>query len=136
MNTEHETRNIEGKQIARRFDLEERFVAFAVRVLAVVEALPATIAGQTVAKQLVRSGTAPAANYAEAQSAESRRDFVHKLKIALKELRETRVWLLIIQRKPLIEPADKLTALVGEANELIAILAVSIKTARNNDAQS
>ncbi len=70
-------------------DLEDRLVDFAVRIIGVVEALPSSKAGNHVAGQLTRSGTAPAPNYGEAQSAESRKDFIHKLKIALKELRET-----------------------------------------------
>jgi four helix bundle protein len=97
-----------------KFDLEERLIDFAVRVIAVVEALPATRAGNHVANQLVRCGTSPAPNYAEAQGAESRNDFIHKLKVCLKELRETRVWLLIIQRKPLIKPSEKLMPLIAE----------------------
>ena len=83
-------------------DLEGRLIDFAVRVISVVEALPDSKAGNHVARQLVRSGTSPAANYGEAQSAESRRDFGHKMKIALKELRETLIWLKIIERKPLV----------------------------------
>ncbi len=77
-------------------ELEDRLIDFAVRVIAVVEALPDSKAGKHVAGQLVRSGTSPAPNYGEAQSAESRRDFIHKMKVALKELRETLVWLKVI----------------------------------------
>jgi four helix bundle protein len=77
-----------------RFDLQERLVDFAVRVMTVAEELPNERAGQHVASQLIRSGTSPAANYGEAQSAESRKDFIHKMKVSLKELRETHVWLL------------------------------------------
>ncbi len=80
----------------RNYDLQERLIEFAVRVLNVVESLPNSRAGNHVAGQLIRSGTSPAANYGEAQSAESRKDFIHKMKVALKELRETLVWLLII----------------------------------------
>ena len=83
----------------REFDLQDRLIDFAVRIISVVEALPNTRVGNHIASQLVRSGTSPAPNYGEAQSAESRRDFVHKMKVALKELRETQVWLLIIERK-------------------------------------
>ncbi len=83
-------------------DLEDRLVDFAVRIINVVEALPSSKAGNHVAGQLIRSGTAPAPNYGEAQSAESRKDFIHKMKIALKELRETLIWLKIIERKTLV----------------------------------
>jgi four helix bundle protein len=114
------------------FDLEERLIAFMVRVIGVVEALPNTRAGNHVAGQLVRCGSSPAPNYAEARGAESRSDFIHKMKVCLKELRETRVWLLAIQRKPLIEPPAKLDPLVAECNELIAIFVSSIATAVKN----
>jgi len=115
------------------FDLQDRLIDFAVRVLKVAEALPDTRTGNHIAGQLIRSGTSPAPNYGEAQSAESRKDFVHKMKISLKELRETHVWLLMIQRKPLVEPADKLDPIIFECNELIAIFVTSIKTAKSNN---
>ncbi len=114
------------------FDLQDRIIDFAVRVMNLVEALPANRIGNHVAGQLLRSGTSPAPNYGEAQSAESRKDFVHKMKIALKELRETQVWLLMIQRKPLIEPPGKLKPIIDECSELIAIFVASVKTAEKN----
>ena len=107
-------------------------MAFAVRVIDVVEALPSTRAGNHVAGQLVRCGMSPAPNYAEAQSAESRNDFIHKLKICLQELRESRVWLLIIQRRPLIEPPQRLDPLLRECPELISIFVGGINTAQKN----
>jgi four helix bundle protein len=116
----------------RSFDLQDRLIDFVVRVLNVVESLPNTKAGNHIAGQLVRSGSSPAPNYGEAQSAESRKDFVHKMKIALKELRETYVWLLVVQRKPLIAPAEKLDPIIQENNELIAIFVASITTAQEN----
>jgi four helix bundle protein len=82
--------------------------------------------------QMLKSGTSPAANYGEAQGAESRNDFIHKLKIALKELRETEVWLKISFRSELIQPAEKLKPLLDETDELIAILVKCIKTAKKN----
>ncbi len=94
----------------------------------VVEALPRTRVGHHIAGQLLRCGTAPASNYGEAQSAESRSDFIHKMKIALKELRETRVWLLIAQRTTLVKP-QKLSAILQECNELTSIFVASIRTA-------
>jgi len=114
------------------YDLQDRVIDFAVRVISVVEALPSDRIGNHVAGQLLRSGTSPAPNYGEAQSAESRKDFVHKLKIALKELRETHVWLLMIQRKPLIEPPDKLAPIIRECNELISIFVASVRTTEKN----
>jgi four helix bundle protein len=109
--------------------LEDRLVDFAVRIIAVVDALPATRTGRHIADQLVRAGTAAAPNYGEAQSAESKRDFIHKMKIALKELRETMVWLKIIQRAALCAP-DRLVPLTQECNELIAIFVASTLTAQ------
>ena len=76
----------------------------------------------------MRSGTSPAPNYGEAQSAESRKDFVHKMKVALKELRETLIWLRIIERKQLCSP-ERLPDIITECNELIAIFVKSVKTA-------
>ena len=111
-------------------DLEDRLIHFAVRVVHVVQALPESKVGNHIARQLVRSGTSPAPNYGEAQSAESRRDFLHKMKIALKELRETFIWLKIIERRPLCEP-NKMTEIVRECDELIAIFVKSVKTAQD-----
>lgn len=113
------------------FDLEDRLVDFAVRCLTVSKSLPDTKAGSHICGQLVRSGTSPAPNYGEAQSAESRADFIHKLKISLKELRETRIWLKIIIRAGMISES-KLKGLIEETNELISIFVKSVETARKN----
>jgi four helix bundle protein len=115
-------------------DLEDRLINFAVRVLNVTESLPNNKAGSHIAGQLVRSGTSPAPNYGEAQSAESRRDFVHKMKICLKELRETQIWLRIIERKPMCE-ANRLAGIIKECDELIAIFVSSVKTAEEKEKQ-
>jgi len=116
----------------RRFDLENRLIDFAARVMDVVDSLPSAPAGKHIAGQLMRSGTAPAANYAEAQGAESRADFIHKMRLALKELRETNVWLRLVKTKSLITPADRLVPLLQECNELIAIFMASVGTAIRN----
>ena len=113
-------------------DLEERLIDFAVRIINVVDALPNTKVGNHVAGQLLRSGTSPAPNYGEAQSAESRKDFVHKMKVALKELRETLIWLRIIERKELCDP-KKLANITGECDELIVIFVTSIRTAESRE---
>jgi four helix bundle protein len=113
----------------RLFDLEDRLIAFAVSIIRVAEALPKIPVGNHIRGQLARSGTSPAPNYGEAQSAESRGDFVHKLKIVLKELRETRVWLLMIMRAELIKPVSTLDPLLHETDELISIFVASVKTA-------
>jgi four helix bundle protein len=117
---------------AGEFDLQDRLVDYAVRIINLCEALPNSKTGKHVCSQILRSGTAAAPNHGEAQSAESRADFVHKLKIALKELRETETWLKIIAKAKLIKPADKLVPLQLETNELISILYRSIETARKN----
>jgi len=116
----------------RGFDLEERLLDFAVRVIRTAESLPKTKVGTHMAGQLIRCGTSPAAIYGEAQSAESRSDFIHKMKVSLKELRETRVWLLMIVKANLIKPALKLQPLIEENNELISIFVTSIRTAEKN----
>ena len=114
----------------RQFDLEDRLIDFAVRITYVVEALPETKTAKHIAGQLVRSGTSPAPNYGEAQSAESRRDFIHKMKIALKELRETLIWLKIIERKQICPP-ERMAEIIRECNELISIFVKSIQTAES-----
>lgn len=92
---------------SRIFDLEERLIDFAVRIIRTVESLTKTKVGNHVAGQLIRCGTSLAHNYGEAQSAESRADFIHKMKVCLKELRETRVWLIMIVRANLIKAGIK-----------------------------
>jgi len=108
---------------SRVFDLEDRLIDFAVRIIRVAESLPKTRIGSHIAGQLTRCGTSPAPNYGEAQSAESRADFIHKMKVCLKELRETRIWLLLIVRA-------KLGPLIDENNELISIFVSSVRTAK------
>ena len=114
------------------FDLEDRLIDFAVRIIRTAESLPKSKVGKHIAGQLIRSGTSPAPNYGEAQSAESRSDFIHKMKISLKELRETRIWLLMIIRADLIKPASKLKGLIDENDQLISIFVKSVTTAKQN----
>ncbi|MCP5536433.1 MAG: four helix bundle protein [Akkermansiaceae bacterium] len=111
-------------------DLEDRLIDFSIRVIKVIESLPNSKAGNHISGQLLRSGTSPAPNYGEAQSAESRKDFIHKMKISLKELRESLIWLKIIERKPLCNPS-KLTKIMQECDELISIFVTSVKTAEH-----
>jgi len=108
--------------------MEDRLIDFASRVIDVVEALPPTPAGKHIGGQMLRSGTSPALNYGEAQVAESRSDFIHKMKICLKELRETLVYLKIIEKRNWF-PEGKLDSLMIENNELVAIFIASTKTA-------
>jgi four helix bundle protein len=113
-----------------RYDLEERLLEFSARIVRLAEALPRTPAGKHVGGQVLRSGTAPMAHHGEAQAAESQRDFVHKMKIALKELRETHRWLKLIQRVPLLDKTELLNPLLNENDELIRIFVASLKTAQ------
>ena len=117
----------------RKFDLEDRLIDFAIRISDVAESLPNTALGNNIKGQIIRSGTSPALNYGEAQSAESTNDFVHKIKIVLKELRETFVCLKIIKRKPLITPESKISPIFEENNELISIFVKSVETAKKNN---
>ena len=115
-----------------KYDLEERLISFAVLVMDVVESLPRTRAGNHMAGQLIRSGTSPALNYGEVQSAESRNDFIHKVKVVLKELRETKIGLAIIERKRLSRTPRHVGQCEGECEQLIAIFAKSVQTAEAN----
>jgi four helix bundle protein len=114
----------------RMFDLEDRLIEFGVRIIRLAEALPKTRAGNHIAGQIIRSGTSPAPNYGEAQSAESRSDFIHKMQVCLKELRETRVWLLLTAKANLVKSASQLDSLIDENNQLISIFVAGVKTAR------
>jgi len=113
----------------RTYDLEERLLEYSVRIVKIVGKLPNTRTIGHVAGQLLRSGTSPYPNHGEAQAAESPKDFVHKLRISLKELRETQRWLRIIQRVPLIEKSELLHDILEEKEQLIKIFVTSIKTA-------
>jgi len=123
---------MEAAQMNAKYDLEERLLDFTCGVIDVVESLVRTRAGNHIGGQLIKSGTSPAGNYAEAQSAESRADFVHKLKIVLKELRESRVWLIVIQRKKPSRTPARTAEVLSECEELIRIFHKSIATAERN----
>jgi len=114
-------------------DLSDRLIDFAVRVGKVVDALPSTRMGRHIAGQLIRSGTSPAPNYAEACGAQSPNDFSHKLAIALKELRETRCWIQLIMRAELLK-VSRMQKLLGECEQLCAIIAKSIVTVKTKKA--
>lgn len=115
----------------RKYDLEDRLVEFAGKVIDVVNKLPKELAAKHLGGQLVRSGTAPALNYAEAVGAESKADFIHKKGIVLKELRESRVCLRIIRRQKYLED-NMLDAVLDECAQLVFIVSKSVKTAKNN----
>lgn len=107
--------------------LEERLIDFAVRIIKLSAALPSSPAGCHMANQILRSGTSPAANYGEARGAESRADFTHKLRIVIKELNETKIWLTVIERSELI-PGKKINPLVEECRELSRIIQATLKS--------
>jgi len=112
-------------------DIEERLLEFAVRVGKAIDAHPDTRLGRHIAGQLVRSGTSPAPNYAEACAAESKKDFIHKLAIVLKELRESSVWIRLIVKSELI-PEQRLELLRDECDQLCKIIAKSLVTAKSS----
>ena len=126
-----ETQN-ELRIMERKFDLDERLINFASAVIDIAEALPKTIAGNHLAGQLIRSGTSPCLQYGEAQSAESRADFIHKMKVSAKELRETHNCLRLIRRKNWYTE-NVLVKWIDENNQLISIFVKSIETAQNNN---
>jgi len=115
-----------------KFDLENRLINFSVLVVQITREMPNDYAGNHFAKQLLRSGTSVSLNYGEAQSGESRRDFIHKMKVVLKELRETLICLKIIERTMAFEDSSKLVEAKNENNELISIFVKSVETAQKN----
>ena len=110
------------------YDLEARLLEYSARIIRLVEKLPNTRAANHLAGQLLRSGTSALPNHGEAQAAESTNDFIHKLKVCLKELRESYRWLRLVQTVPLLPP-ERVTPLVQETDELIRIFVTSISTA-------
>lgn len=121
---------------SKRYDINERLIEFAVNVIAICESVNSSRAGSHMVGQLLRSGTSPALNYGEAQSAESRSDFIHKLKIAVKELRESYNSLRIMEKANLASNNVLLQSTLTECNELISILVKSIETAKKNKEKS
>jgi four helix bundle protein len=115
-------------------ELEERLIEFAVRIVNLSARLPRTPAGKHIAGQILRSGTSPAPNYGEARGAESSADFVHKLRIVLKELNETSIWLKVIQRSQLLS-SELLTDIMNENSELCRIFTASLKTTRTRQSK-
>lgn len=115
--------------MAKGDDIQERLIGFAVRIVKLCDSLPSSYVGRHFAYQLLRSGTAPAVHYAEARGAESDNDFIHKLKICLKELNESSTWLQIMTRSEIFSEA-KMQDISQECSELARIINASIKTAQ------
>ncbi len=111
--------------------LSERIFDFVVKVVKLVDSLPKTISGRHVAGQLISAGTSSGANYEEACGAETRSDFIHKMSIVLKELRETRFWLRLILKTEMAAPGTT-EPLIGESGQLCSIVGKSIVTAKTN----
>lgn len=109
--------------------LEERLLDYSARVIKLVDALPKTLVGRRIADQLLRSAMSARANYEEAQGAESKEDFTHKLQIALKELRESGYWLRLLVRSGKV-PAQKMNPLIDESDQLRAMLSKAVATAK------
>ena len=114
-----------------RQDLSNRFVQYSVRIIRVGTALPKTEEGLHIRRQMLRSGTSAGADYEEARGGESRRDFIHKMQIVLKELCETHYWLRVIEAAALI-PSRRLSEMLQKSDELISIVVKSLVTARGN----
>ena len=110
-------------------DLEKRLISFAAAIVRLSSTLPRTPQGRHICGQILRSGTSAAANYGEARGAESRADFIHKLKVVFKELNETTIWLEVIAESSLLS-AETIVGIIAENRELCRIIAASIKTAR------
>jgi four helix bundle protein len=119
----------------KTFNLEERVIDYAVSIIKLVDKLPKSYAGQHLGAQLLRSGTSPSLHYGEAKAAESKNDFVHKMKVCLKELRETFICLKIIRKSDLIKDEVFLSEVINETNELISIFVKSIDTATKSQSK-
>src|SRR6266480_5626992 len=128
-----ETGGAKTSRQMRADELEERLVDFAVRIVKLSAGLPKTPAGKHIAGQILRAGTSPAPNYGEARGAESHADFVHKLRVVLKELNETSIWLRIIERSQILRK-ELLTDISGESRELCRIFTASLKTGSSGSA--
>jgi four helix bundle protein len=116
------------KKNGAKFNLEDRLLEFTARLIKLIDALPTSRAGNHIAGQLLRCGTSPFANHGEVQAAESRKDFIHKLGVCFKELKEIKRWLRLIGRVELI-PLQRLRPLLIETEELLRIFSASIRTA-------
>ncbi len=118
--------------MTRASELEDRLVRFGTNICRCINRLPRSKIGAHIESQLLRSATSPAANYAEAQAGESHRDFAHKLKLCLKELRESLVWLKLIEELHLLRD-DRFQRTLMEADELVALFVVSVRTAERRE---
>lgn len=117
-------------------DLEDRVINFAVSIINIIEDLKNNYADNYYGNQLIRSSGSPALNYGEARSAESHKDFVHKMGICLKEFRESYNCLKIINRAQLYSgSSEKMNKVLDKNNQLISIFVASIKTSKSNNSK-
>jgi four helix bundle protein len=148
-NAERQTSNIEWKRSPLRvnegnseygaptkikYDLEDRLLDFAMAVVELTDDLANTRAGDHIAGQLLRCGTSPYGHHGEVESAESGKDFIHNLKVCLKELRETRRWLRLVSRLKKMNQVPRLVPCLAEVEELIRIFVASVRTAERRNA--
>ncbi len=116
----------------KKYDLDDRLIDFAVSIIEFVERLPNTKSANHLGGQLLRSGTSPSLNYGEAKGGESKKDFIHKMKVSLKELRESYNCLRILHRAKIYDDEELAIYLINECNELISIFVKSVVTATKN----
>jgi four helix bundle protein len=135
MNAQHSTLYAQGSSASRAYDLEDRLLEYAVCIIPVAESTKRSAAGLHLADQLLRSGTSPYGNHGEAEGAEWPDDFIHKLRVCFKELRESRRWLKLIRRAELIDKPELLAGLIDESDELVRIFARSIETATKEEGE-
>ena len=114
-----------------RFNLEDRLLEFSARIIRLVDALPNTRTANHVGGQILRSGTSPYGNHGEVEAADSRKDFVHKLRVSLKELKETKRWRCLIKKSEMV-PEKNMLPILEETEELIRIVLASVRTAEKN----
>jgi four helix bundle protein len=132
-NAQRSTSNAQ-RQTKDRFDLEERLLEYSARIIRLVDSLPNTCAANHVAGQLLRSGTSPYGNHGEVEAAESRKDFIHKLKICLKELKETRRWLQLVEKSRMLS-GSKMVPILGETEELIKIFSQASEPRKRTESE-
>jgi four helix bundle protein len=135
-NVQHPTLNAATKparllERPQAYDLEDRLLRYAASVVRLVRLIPSDRCGNHVAGQLLRSGTSPLPNHGEAQAAESPADFIHKMRVCLKELRESRRWLRLIKEIPLLEQHAEVDRLIDETEQLVRIFVASIRTTKS-----
>ena len=117
----------------KKSELEKRLIKFSVSIIEMTKILDDNYAAQHLSRQIIRSGTSSALNYGEAQGASTKKDFIHKISIVLRELRETQINLKIIEESGLMKDENFLRSILDENSQLIAIFTKTFQTARQNE---